>query len=198
MHPAGTRRCDPLSVPETMKKPVVSSLAIAGKPTPPTPSLVVRGVARPLSVLAACVFILAGCGSSGSVPSNAPGSPATVITKHVAGYGTVLATASGRALYVLTADRPGTSRCSGQCTADWRPLVPNGSLVAGRGVNGSLLATFKRSGGGMQVMYDGHPLYTYAGSAPASLAVGTIAFGGVWYYVSPSGTAIEQTASGGY
>jgi predicted lipoprotein with Yx(FWY)xxD motif len=156
-----------------------------------------RRGARTLLVLVAGAFVIAGCGSAGSGAGGAHAA-ANVTTAHVAGYGTVLATASGQALYVLTADRPGESKCSGSCTVDWHPLILDGLPVAGPGVNRTLLSTFKRSDGRTQAMYDGHPLYAYAGSEPASLAVGTIAYGGVWYFVSPSGQAIEQTASGGY
>ena len=119
-------------------------------------------------VLVACVFVVAGCGSGSSATGGAPAAAASVVTKHVAGYGTVLATASGQTLYVLTADRPGESNCSGSCTLNWHPLILHGLPVAGPGVNARLLSTFRRGDGRTQVMYDGHPLYAYAGSEPAS------------------------------
>jgi predicted lipoprotein with Yx(FWY)xxD motif len=144
--------------------------------------------------------LLAGCGGSGSVKNEgmARSSPSTVITKHVAAYGTILAASSGQALFVLTADPPAGSKCSGSCAAVWHPLIDNGAPPAGPGVNPSLLSTFRRPDGRMQVMYNNHALYTHAGSEPAILAVGSTSDGGIWYFVSPSGKAIEQTTSGGY
>lgn len=125
------------------------------------------------------------------------GSPPTVTTVHIAGYGTVLATGSGAALYVLTADPRGGSRCSGSCSSEWHPLLDARSPTAGPGVEASLLSRFRRSDGGEQVLYDGRALYTYAGSGIAGGA-GVTADGGIWFLVSPAGKPVEQTSGGGY
>ena len=95
-------------------------------------------------------MLLAACGgssSSGKTRGTASSSSATVITKKVAGYGSVLATPSGKTLYLLTADPSGGSKCTGSCTSQWPPLTAKGSPTAGPGVNSSMLSTFKRSDG---------------------------------------------------
>jgi predicted lipoprotein with Yx(FWY)xxD motif len=120
-----------------------------------------------------------------------------VETKKVAGYGTVLADASGRSLYVSTADTAKSSKCSGSCTKTWHPLIVTGTPTAGGEAKESLLSVLKRSDGGRQVTYDGLPLYTYKGSGPASGA-GLTGQGGIWYLVSPKGDPIETTQPGGY
>lgn len=139
-----------------------------------------------------------GGSSSGGNPSGGTASSkATVVTKTVPGYGTVLATSSGKPLYLLTADPAGSSKCTGSCSSTWPPLTVQGKPTAGSGVSASLLSTFKRSDGKLQVLYNGHALYTYTGPSAASGA-GMASYGGIWYLVSPAGKAIKSTASGGY
>lgn len=148
----------------------------------------------------ACAMLLAACGgssSSGKTSGTASASSATVITKKVAGYGSVLATPSGQTLYLLTADPAGGSKCTGPCTSLWPPLTDHGSPTAGPGVNASMLSTFKRSDGKQQVLYNKHALYTHTGTGAASGA-GIAADGGIWYLVSPSGKAVKSTTAGGY
>ena len=158
-----------------------------------------RSKATLVALLVGCTSVLAGCGGSGSGTSGGatPASSATVITRHLAGYGTVLATPSGQALYELSDDPPGGSKCSGSCTSDWHPLTDNGAPTAGPGINPSLLSTFRRSDGSKQVVYDGHALYTYAGSGQASGA-GIASAVGTSYLVSAAGKPIKQTTGGGY
>lgn len=149
-----------------------------------------------IALLACAPALLSGCGGGGAGPKASAGPP-TVTTARVAGYGTVLATGSGTALYVLTADPKGGSRCAGACTAEWHPLLDRSAPTAGEGVHASLLSRFRRNDGDEQVLYNGHALYTYSGSGIAGGA-GVSADGGIWFLVSPTGTPVEQTSSGGY
>ena len=157
---------------------------------------------------AAAAICLAGCGgsgapagaSAGASPGAAPASSPTTATVKVSklpGYDSVLTTSSGQAVYLLTADPAGGSRCSGSCAAEWPPLLEKGALRAGPGINGTLLSAFKRSDGKEQVMYNHHALYMHKGAGAASGA-GLAADGGIWYLVSPSGSAVKSTSSGGY
>lgn len=129
--------------------------------------------------------------------SSKAATPASVTTTKVSGYGTVLATASGKPLYLLTADPSGGSSCSGACAKQWPPLTVTGKPSAGPGVNTSMLSSFTRSDGTEQVLYDGHALYTHSGLS-ASAVAGTAADGGIWYLVSPSGKPIKSTTGSGY
>jgi predicted lipoprotein with Yx(FWY)xxD motif len=162
---------------------------------------------RPLvvAVLAAVASLgLAACGGGQSESSTAGGATpassaasATVKASKLPGYNSVLTTSSGQALYMLTADPRGGSRCSGSCASQWPPLLKKGAVQAGPGVTGSLLSAFKRSDGTEQVMYNHHALYTHAGQGVTSGA-GMASDGGIWYLVSPSGKAVKSTSSGGY
>ena len=152
------------------------------------------------AVIASGATLVVACGSSssnGNPSGNASASSATVVVKKVAGYGSVLATPSGQTLYLLTADPSGGSKCTGSCAAQWPPLTEHGTPTAGPGVDGSMLSTFKRNDGKMQVLYDSHALYTHTGSGATSGA-GIAANGGIWYLVSPTGKAVKSTTSGGY
>jgi predicted lipoprotein with Yx(FWY)xxD motif len=77
--------------------------------------------------------------------------------------GSFLVTSNGMTLYAFANDTANTSNCSGTCSTNWPPLLTSGAPVAGSGVNAALLGTITRSDGGMQVTYNGLPLYTFAG-----------------------------------
>jgi predicted lipoprotein with Yx(FWY)xxD motif len=166
-----------------------------------------RLLARPrrlktvVALLPLGAVLLAGCGGSSSSgkpdPASASKATATVIEKTVPGYGTVLAASSGKTLYVFSTDPAGGSHCSGSCATKWKPLTEQGKPTGGPGVNASLLSTFKRSDGTVQVLYNKRALYTY--TVPGATAgAGVTADGGTWYLVSPSGQAIKPSGSGYY
>jgi predicted lipoprotein with Yx(FWY)xxD motif len=159
-----------------------------------------RAVLPALIAVTAVALCLAGCGGGGKqsgATSVSSASSATVTASKLPGYSSVLTTSSGQAVYLLTADPAGASRCSTSCATDWPPLLAPQTLRAGPGVKASLLATFKRSDGTEQVMYNRHALYTHKGQGAASGA-GVAADGGIWYLVSPAGSAVKSTSAGGY
>ena len=128
----------------------------------------------------------------GVAVANASGAPAaaaragvTLKTAKVSGV-TVLTNAGGLTLYWFAPDTPATSKCTGSCTAYWPPVT--GNPRAGPGVTGKL-GTIKRPGGGLQVTYNGHPLYTYIGDDGPGQARGNNLNlnGGLWYEVPASG-----------
>ena len=98
----------------------------------------------------------------------------------------VLTNARGYTLYRFAPDTPGKSTCYGTCAAYWPPLT--GRPIAGPGVTGKV-GTIRRTGGGTQVTYDGHPLYTYVGDSAPGQATGNGVDlnGGFWYEVAASG-----------
>ena len=83
-------------------------------------------------------------------------------------------------LYWFAPDTSTSSTCTGSCAIYWPPV--SGSPTAGPGVTGRL-GTIKRSGGGLQATYDGHPLYTYIGDRGPGQANGNDLDlnGGFWY-----------------
>jgi predicted lipoprotein with Yx(FWY)xxD motif len=112
-------------------------------------------------------------------------------------YGKILESTSGRTLYFLTSESSKSLKCTGPCLALWPPVLTKGKPQAGAGVVAKELGTMKR-GSSLQVTYYGHPLYMYSGDKAANQAngEGISAFGGWWYMLSGSGTAVKS-ASGG-
>ena len=121
------------------------------------------------------------------------------VTLHKTKLGKVLATSSGRTLYLFMKDKNGKSACYGQCASNWPPLMKKGTLRAGTGVKAKLLGTTMRKNGKRQVTYNHHPLYLYAGDAGAGQVSGQGLnfFGGKWYVLSAAGRAIKTAPAGG-
>jgi predicted lipoprotein with Yx(FWY)xxD motif len=161
------------------------------------------------AVALAGALAAAGCGSSSSTKtasavssaassaastaSNAAAS-ATVVKVTHGSAGAYLTDGSGRALYLFVADHNGKSSCSGACAAAWPPLTtkgtPKGSSTSAK------LTTITRSDGTKQVVYNGHPLYRFAGDtrAGSTSGQGSSAFGAKWWLVTPAGAAITSAA----
>ena len=94
----------------------------------------------------------------------------------------VLLDANGFTLYTFASDDPDSSSCTGDCTADFKPLtVPSGQqLKLGLGLAAADFDTFARTDGTIQVAYRHHPLYTYAGDENPGDQTGD-GIGGVWH-----------------
>jgi predicted lipoprotein with Yx(FWY)xxD motif len=146
---------------------------------------------------------LAGCGSSGdssstaspAPPKTASGGPATFgVAKGT--LGSVLVDSQGRTLYLFQRDSSPRSSCTGACAAGWPPLRVTGKPTVGEGAKASIAVTSARSDGKAQVVYNGHPLYRFAGDQqPGDVnGQGVNAFGGLWYAVSPAGDQVTTQA----
>jgi predicted lipoprotein with Yx(FWY)xxD motif len=146
---------------------------------------------------------VAGCGGGGgatasSAPAVKPSEhTATIVVANDPGLGNVLVDSQGRTLYLFEHDTGTKSTCTGACAVSWPPLRASGKSVAGNGVSTSKLGTTPRSDGKPQVTYNGHPLYRFANDQNPGDATGqgVNAFGGLWYTVSPAGTADTTSAS---
>ncbi len=101
--------------------------------------------------------------------------------------GPFIADDRGRALYMFTEDRPGTSNCYAGCAEKWQPfLAPAGNpRAAAKGVAQGSIGLIQRQNGANQVTFGGHPLYYFYGDAGPGQAAGhgVRAFGGTWYLV---------------
>jgi predicted lipoprotein with Yx(FWY)xxD motif len=146
--------------------------------------------------LAAAGVAAAAAVTHQSSRSAAASATAGRVTLHTTKLGKVLATSSGRTLYLFMADHKGKSACYGQCAAFWPPLVKKGKVSAGKGVKAGLLGTSKRKSGQRQVTYKGHPLYLFKLDKRAGQASGqgSSNFGGKWYVVNASGSANKKKA----
>jgi len=132
------------------------------------------------AVLAAC-----GSGSSSSGSSSVSGAqPAVVTSAKKAKVGTVIVDAQGRTLYRFTAEAQGVPVCTGACLGTWRPALAGTASGLPKHV-----ATIKRPDGGkLQLTYDGHPLYRYAGDRSKADANGE-GVGGQWFVLKAGGGA---------
>jgi predicted lipoprotein with Yx(FWY)xxD motif len=154
---------------------------------------------------AAGLAALAACSSSSSSSSSAPtsstpsasstptgGSTASgtaaataagVKTASIGGV-TVLTNAKGFTLYSFAPDTATKSACNGACATAWPPQTASGTVT-------SPYTTIKRSDGSTQLVFHGHPLYTFTGDTAPGTASGNgvNAFGGLWHEVPASGAA---------
>ena len=121
------------------------------------------------------------------------------VTLHKTKLGKVLATSSGRTLYLFMADKKGKSACYGKCATFWPPLMKKGKVSAAAGVKANLLGTTKRKNGKAQVTYKGHPLYLFKldKSSGQIAGQGQNFFGGKWFIVSSVGKAIKAAPPAG-
>ena len=120
----------------------------------------------------------------------------TVVVKTTDPYGEYLADASGRTLYLFTADSKGSaaSKCEGKCADAWPPFMYEGDFGVQGNADAALLGKLKRSDGSTQITYGGWPLYYFSKDTAAGdvAGEGVKAFGGEWYLISPAGVKIEK------
>jgi predicted lipoprotein with Yx(FWY)xxD motif len=160
---------------------------------------------RSMSFIAAAAVVpitalAAGYGGSGGGSATAAAAPAKTTSARVATVrvaksrlGKILVDSRGRTLYLFKRDSRGKSACSGACATFWPPLRASGKPTVGSGAKASLVATIRRSDGARQVIYNGHPLYSFAmDKKPGDTkGEGLTAFGGRWFAISPSGKQVS-------
>ncbi len=107
--------------------------------------------------------------------------------------GQILVDGAGKTLYLFVADTGSSSTCYTTCAQIWPPVLTSGPPQAGTGANASLLGTTTRTDGKMEVTYAGHPLYYFVQDKATgdTTGQGVNGFGGLWWVVSPSGTAVH-------
>lgn len=127
----------------------------------------------------------------------------TLINLRTTALGPVLVDGRGRTLYLFEKDQNGVSACTTACAHYWPALTSHGTPRAAGGVLQSLL----RIGPAHQVLYAGHPLYTFVGDKRAgqTSGEGLTNFGAGWYALAASGRKVESSkrsgspaGSGGY
>jgi predicted lipoprotein with Yx(FWY)xxD motif len=133
--------------------------------------------------VAVATLALASTAFGESAHSSAAGA---VVSTHHTSLGTILATGSGRTLYLDSA-----GKCTGGCLAIWPPLKTSGAPKASGGAKAADLGTTKLAGG-KQVTYKGHPLYTFASDTKSGETSGEGVSG--FYVVSPSGSKITKSS----
>jgi predicted lipoprotein with Yx(FWY)xxD motif len=156
--------------------------------------------------------MLVGCGATSGASGAAPtatsaASTATAATPAVIKVGmatvgsatrTILTDASGKPLYYLDADTPTSVACKGTCTQDWPPLLLSRGDPASASALSGVLTTLDDPNG-RQVLYNGHPLYRFAGDDTSGIAHGD-GVGKVWHVATPdvASAAASPTPGNGY
>lgn len=166
------------------------------------------------AVIPVTALVVAGCGSSNSSNSsnssgssgssksaNASTTPATaskaaVIDLRSTSLGKVLVDGSGRTIYLFEKDKTPKTTCTGACATAWPPVTTTGTPTAGAGVSASMIKMV-RGPDGNQVVYNGHPLYTYVGDSTAGQTTGEglNQFGAEWYVLNSKGSKVEKEGS---
>ena len=150
-------------------------------------------------------LIAAGCGGSASGNSSGPYGPAAPTSPPNAAAGAakvavansplgrILVDGPGRTLYLFEKDTGTASTCDGACASSWPPFTTTGNPLAGDGALAGKLGTTKRTDGKIEVTYNGHPLYYYAGDTKPgdTTGQGLDSFGAEWDVLSPAGSKIE-------
>jgi predicted lipoprotein with Yx(FWY)xxD motif len=159
------------------------------------------------SVVTALVAGLLLVAAAQAASSSTPRSGArALVTLRTTGIGSVLVDSRGRTLYLFEKDRNGVSMCDTACAKFWPRLTSHGSPRAGKGVRQSFLGLTRVRNGVGQVVYAGHPLYTFVGDKRSgqTSGEGLDNFGAEWYAVGPNGHKVEHdksigsSSSGGY
>jgi predicted lipoprotein with Yx(FWY)xxD motif len=93
----------------------------------------------------------------------------------------------GKTVYLFVPDGTSTtSQVPAALKSTWPAVTPSGAASAGAGLDAAKLTTAAQPDGTLQVVYNGHLLYTFAGDAAAGDAKGQ-GLGGNWYVLSASG-----------
>jgi predicted lipoprotein with Yx(FWY)xxD motif len=157
-----------------------------------------------LSALVLVAVLLAGCGGSGSTATTSAsasdqGGVAVLKTMRMPDPATLVVNAEGMTVYEFRRDDPmiyqfrrsPVPTCYKACMATWMPVMTNGSPRAQGGAKPYMLGTIKRRDGGVQVTYDGHPLYIFRGDArPGEVnGEGMVTAGAKWHAVESDGDA---------
>lgn len=118
----------------------------------------------------------------------------TIVSVRRTRLGLVLVDRRGRTLYLFEKDRGGHSSCFGACASVWPPLTTSGRPRASHGVLQAKLRTTSRSARVLQVTYNGHPLYYYAGDSRVGQTngEGLDQFGARWWTLSAAGRRVTR------
>jgi predicted lipoprotein with Yx(FWY)xxD motif len=156
-----------------------------------TPALIVLAVAGAVAALLALSL-------SGSSPVNVTGPSVRVGSSSL---GKILVDSRGLTLYTYGHDKRNVSFCTDVCARVWPPATVSGTPTVATGVSRARLKTITRSDHQTQLVYSGHPLYTFSEDTRRG-EMGGEGFLGVWFVVSPAGRPIKQpgaaSPSGGY
>ena len=156
-----------------------------------------------LTIPAATAVLLAACGGTTASSSNGPtasaSGPALIHTQSIkvgSSSMTVLKNAKGLTLYYFTPDSASTVACTGGCATAWPPLLASSDTpTSNPSLPGQL--TVLSGANGKQVVYNGHPLYTYSKDGDSADAYGQ-GIAGKWFVATPDLAAATSASRAGY
>ncbi len=159
-----------------------------------------RAVAGRFGVIVIAALLVAGCGSTSPTARSTPttsGADGAQVSSSSGSLGTFLVDDQGRTLYMFNADPEGTSGCYDACATAWPPLATAGAPTAAGDADLKELTTLTRTDGITQVLYAGHPLYTYSeDAAPGETnGQGLTQQGGMWWVVGVDGSPIQTSTT---
>jgi predicted lipoprotein with Yx(FWY)xxD motif len=129
---------------------------------------------------------LAACGGTTASPGGGPTAAPDIISASITVGGksvTVLKTPKGLTLYYFTPDTSAKVACTGACATNWPPLIATSDTPsASPALPGKL--TVLNGSNGKQILYNGHPLYTFARDSAQADALGQ-GIGGKWFVATP-------------
>jgi predicted lipoprotein with Yx(FWY)xxD motif len=145
--------------------------------------------------IATAVATAAFVATAQATTASRSGTTRALVALHTTTLGSVLVNGLGRTLYLFENDRSGVSTCNAACLAYWPALTSASVPHAGAGVHQSLLRLGRPENGARQVLYAGHPLYTFVGDKGVGQTTGEHlnSFGGEWDAVGASGTKVEPS-----
>jgi len=120
---------------------------------------------------------------------------ATLATSATPDLGTFLTDQAGHTLYMYTKDDVGISNCYGGCATAWPPLLTQGEAQLPADLPGAVGSTI-RTDGGVQVTYNGMPLYYWQKDQKPGDTTGQNV-GGVWFVVNPTDAPSVNVRSDG-
>ena len=100
-------------------------------------------------------------------------------------------TPTAATVYLFVPDAQGAPTCTDSCADAWPPLTVDDAsqVTAGAGVDESLLDTIEHPEAGIQVTYNGWPLYVFAADSGPGSTKGQ-GQGGVWFVLDAAGNAV--------
>jgi predicted lipoprotein with Yx(FWY)xxD motif len=154
-------------------------------------------------IAGATALSLAACGGTTSAGNGAATSPSGTALIHTASMKiagtteTVMKNARGLTLYYFTPDTATSIACTGGCASTWPPLLStSGAPTSSPALPGTL--SLLNGPNGSQVLYNGHPLYTYSKDGDSGDAYGEGLFG-KWFVATPDlAAAPPASAKPGY
>ncbi len=166
------------------------ALILAACSSPGASASVAPATPEPASEAPATVAPASDAPASAAPPASAPAAGDTLVAVGDSDLGQILVDGEGKTLYLFTPDTEGESTCYDDCATAWPPLLAEGEITVGEGLDDSSFSTVARTDGTMQVKVGDWPLYYFAGDAAAGDTNGQ-GLGEKWYVVSPAGEAIE-------